>query len=91
MRLRAGSGQRYGRGVDSTHLQPEQATRVCRSVRRSLAYVGRLRRRMEVLGFPPDDPLYRAASRAHDALQELHVRAHYCSCTSGVGVAGRRA
>jgi hypothetical protein len=40
---------------------------------------------MELLGFPPDDPLYIAASRAHDALQELHVRAHYCTCTSGVG------
>jgi hypothetical protein len=40
---------------------------------------------MELLGFPPTDPLYQAASRAHDALQELHVRAHYCSCASGVG------
>jgi hypothetical protein len=40
---------------------------------------------MEELGFPPTDSLYTAASRAHDALQELHVRAHCCSCTPGVG------
>ena len=65
-------------------IKPEQGQRLCDSIRRPLAYVGRLRRRMELLGFPPDDPLYVAASRAHDALQELHVRAHYCSCESGV-------
>jgi hypothetical protein len=70
--------------VDWTQIKPEQGRRLCDSVRPALAYVGRLRRRMELLGFPPNDPLYVAASRAHDALQELHVRAHYCSCTSGV-------
>lgn len=70
--------------MDSSHIKPEQAQRLCEQIRRSLAHVGRLRRRMEVLGFPPTDPLYISASRAHDALQELHVRAHYCSCTSGV-------
>jgi hypothetical protein len=72
--------------MDSSHIKPEQAMRLCASVRRSLAYIGRLRRRMELLGFPPDDPLYCSASKAHDALQELHVRAHYCSVPSGVGV-----
>jgi hypothetical protein len=71
--------------MDSSHIKPEQAIELCRLVRRSLSFVGRLRRRMELLGFPPDDPLYRSTSDAHDALQELHVRAHYCSCTSGVG------
>ncbi len=70
--------------VDSSHIKPDQAAKLCRTLRRSLDFLGRLRRRMEVLGFPPDDPLYRSASRAHDALQELHVRAHYCCCTSGV-------
>ncbi|CAN5697219.1 hypothetical protein BH09PLA1_BH09PLA1_22570 [soil metagenome] len=72
--------------MDSSQIKPEQALRLCASVRRSLAYLGRLRRRMELLGFPPDDPLYCSAAKAHDALQELHVRAHYCSCPSGVGV-----
>ncbi|MBC8105803.1 MAG: hypothetical protein H7Z14_04365 [Anaerolineae bacterium] len=72
--------------MDSSHIKPKQAMKLCQAVRRSLAYVGRLRRRMELLGFPPDDVLYRAASKAHDGLQELHVRAHYCSVPSGVGV-----
>jgi hypothetical protein len=70
--------------VDSSDIKPDQAARLCKQVRRSLEYLGRLRRRMELLGFPPEDSLYRAASRAHDAMQELHVRAHYCCCTSGV-------
>jgi len=72
--------------MTSADIKPQQAIRLCASVRRSLAYLGRLRRRMELLGFPPDDPLYRSTSAAHDALQELHVRAHYCSVPSGVGV-----
>jgi hypothetical protein len=75
--------------MDSSHIKPEQAMRLCQTLRRSLAHLGRLRRRMELLGFPPDDPLYRSTSKAHDALQELHVRAHYCSCPSGVGVRNR--
>jgi hypothetical protein len=71
--------------VDSSGIQPQQAARLREALRRQLRYIGGLRRRMEVLGFPPDDPLYRSTCRSHDALQELHVLAHYCACTSGVG------
>ena len=46
------------RRVDSSHIKPEQAAKLCRTLRRSLDFLGRLRRRMERLGFPPDDPLY---------------------------------
>jgi len=49
--------------------------------------MGKLRQRMEALGFPPDDRLYRSVCRTFDALHELHVLAHYRSCTSGVGIA----
>lgn len=66
--------------VNCWQIKPQQAQRLCEAIRPSLAYVVRLRRRMEQLGFPPDDVLYRAAARAHDAMQELHVRAHYCAC-----------
>lgn len=72
--------------MDSSHLTPAQAARLRDAVRRHLDYIGRLRRRMEIVGFPPDDRAYRAASAAHDALQELHVLAHYRACTSGVGL-----
>jgi len=44
---------------------------------------------MDRLGFPPQDPLWRAAVQARHALQGLHVAAHYASCTSGVGRAPR--
>jgi hypothetical protein len=75
----------YDAAVDSRSITPEQAQKLQRTIRAQLAYLGRLRRRMEMLGFPPTDTLYRAVSRAHDAMQEVHVRAHYCACRSGVG------
>jgi hypothetical protein len=73
--------------VDSSHINPEQAARMRDSVARSLRYLGKVRRRMEVLGFPPGDSLYQSVSRSHDVLQELHVRCHYCACTTGVAKA----
>jgi hypothetical protein len=40
---------------------------------------------MELLGFPPGDPLFVLVSRAYDSLQRLSVELHYMSCRSGVG------
>ena len=73
--------------MDSTDLTPEQAARLRAAIARQLAYLGKLRQRMERVGFPPNDSLYRAVARAFDAMQEVHVRAHYAACTSGVGKA----
>lgn len=70
--------------MDSNDIQCEQARRLCGQIRPLLHYLGRLRRRMELLGFPPDDPLYIDASDAHNALQSLHVRSHYHACPGGV-------
>ena len=39
---------------------------------------------MERLGFPHTDPLYMETCRAFNALQGLHMAAHYASCKSGV-------
>jgi hypothetical protein len=39
-----------------------QAEAMLASVRRQLRYLGKLRDRMNALSFPPDDPLYLAAS-----------------------------
>lgn len=68
----------------SKDVSPEHARQVADKVRPMLAYVGALRRRLELNGFPPDDPLFVSTQRAFDALQELHVRLHYLSCTGGV-------
>jgi len=75
--------------MNSNHLTPAQANKLREILGRNLRFLARLCVRMERLGFPANDPLYVAASKAQRALQELHVRAHYCSCTSGVGKAPR--
>ena len=75
----------YHAAMDSRDITPTQAARLCEVIAPQLRYVGRLCARMERLGFRPSDPLYRAASKARNALQELHVTAHYCRCTSGFG------
>jgi hypothetical protein len=66
--------------VDSSNLDPRVAEQLTRAVRRRLDWFGQLRRRMELRGFPPTDPLYLAVTRCYDAAQELHVRTHYVSC-----------
>jgi hypothetical protein len=71
--------------METRTISPAAADALMRQVLPHLNWLGRVRRRMEQQGFPPDDELYRACSRAWDAMQELHVRAHYASCTSGVG------
>ena len=72
--------------MDSLDLTPDQVRRLMETAGRHLRYLNQLQRRMEQLGFPPDDALYRAASEARDGAAALFIAAHYCSCPSGVGV-----
>lgn len=65
-------------------ITPDQAEALLRSVRRQLSFLNRLQRRMERLGFPPADPLYRAATDARNGAADLFVCAHYGTCPSGV-------
>jgi len=51
------------------------------------AWVGRVVKRLEKLGYVPDDPLLAAAMNAHDALTRLRMSAHY----NAVDGAGRKA
>ena len=51
----------------------------------ALGYLSRLQRRMELTGFPPDDPLYLLTRDARGTLQDLLMKLHYLSCESGVG------
>jgi hypothetical protein len=71
--------------VDSRAIQPQIADELRQKIRPSLAFLGRLRHRMEQRGFPPEDELYRSVAKAYLAMQELHVRLHYQSCEHGVG------
>jgi hypothetical protein len=52
-------------------------------VRRQLAYLGRLRARMERTGLPPADPLYRAVCLAYDRVHAVSVHLHCLTCPPG--------
>jgi hypothetical protein len=71
--------------VASYELDPEKAAALTAAVRKRLEWFGLLRRRMELRGFPPTDPMYVSVTRCYHAMEELHVCAHYASCKSGVG------
>ena len=71
--------------MTSAELRSDQAARLRLVIARELRYLNRLCERMTRLGFPPDDPLFVAALRARDSLQDLHVVTHYCECKHGVG------
>jgi hypothetical protein len=71
--------------MHSRNLTTEQAVRMHESLFRLANYLSRVVRRMERTGFPPDDPLYKLASRAYDAVCSLSTDLHYRSCKSGVG------
>jgi hypothetical protein len=72
-------------GMTEADLKPEQVERLAAIVGRELRFLNRLCDRMNRLGFPPDDPLFRAAMLARNGMHGLNVAAHYANCESGVG------
>lgn len=70
---------------------PEQFAHLYSLLRPSLGRLSRLRSRLIVLGYPPDDPYLVAVSKAWAALHELCVQTHYLSCSGGVAGANRPA
>ena len=71
--------------MDGQRITTAQTARLRQLVARNLRFLSRLCGRMARLGFPPADPLYRAALNARNAVQGLHVESHYASCKGGVG------
>lgn len=71
--------------MHSTHLTRQQADRLRLQVAARLPWLTRLIDRMQQRRFPPDDPVFIAALRAREAMQDLHVAAHYASCEHGIG------
>ena len=76
--------------MQSDDLTPAQAEKLKTSPAPMLAYVNRLKKRMEKRRFPNDDRLYLSVLKAYDAIHELNVHVHYLSCESGVGQKCRR-
>ena len=64
----------------STDLTEAQARALAERLRKMLAYLGRLTKRMEQERFPIDDELYRSAREAYNAMHDLTIKAHYLSC-----------
>ena len=76
--------------MDHRDVQPWQAAKIGEQIGPMLRYLGKLRRRMEQVGFVPNDKLYRRVSDAYNAMHSLCVTLHYLSCEHGVGDPPRR-
>jgi hypothetical protein len=71
--------------MDARSIKPADAKRIGKALQAGLDYLRRLRERMAAVGFLPDDPLFAAVVKAHDAAGELFMAMHYASCPAGVG------
>jgi hypothetical protein len=80
--LHAGARPGYRAAMDCTNLTRQQMEDLRQAIRVRLGFLNRLLRRMEKLGFAPDDRLYAATARAYSAMHELNVVAIYL-CPGG--------
>jgi len=67
--------------MDARSIKPTDARRIGKALQPGLDYLRRLRERMVAVGFLPDDPLFPAVVKAHDAGGELFMVTHYASRT----------
>lgn len=57
--------------MDSSNLTPEQADQLRQVIGRQLRYLNKLCGRMQIKGWPLDDPICAASLSARDAIQKL--------------------
>lgn len=65
------------------HLTREQFAALRAAVAPQLGYLIRARERLERIGFPTTDPVYRRLLTAQHALQDFLTELHYRSCAGG--------
>jgi hypothetical protein len=75
--------------MNSKQFAAWQAKRISNALTPGFGYLVRLRARMEKVGFPSNDPLFRLVLNAEDAMHRLTVAMHYEGCKSGVGRADK--
>jgi hypothetical protein len=63
----------------------EQNDALMAQLRPMRPYLGRLQKRMEKVGFLPDDQSLKLVTQARDAMHDLSVDLHYESCRHQVG------
>jgi hypothetical protein len=61
-------------------IAPKQAEAIKQKIRPMLAYLNRLKRRMDQRKFPHDDTLFNEVVDSADAMHKLNVSIHYLSC-----------
>jgi hypothetical protein len=76
--------------MDSRDLTSDQSAQIQAGLRPYMLWLHKLRRRMELRGFPQTDELFTAADETYGAVRELMMRLHYLSCRRGVGREPRR-
>jgi hypothetical protein len=59
--------------MTSDDLTKDQAEKLLVTVRPMLNFLHRLVHRLDTIGFPSDDRIYRAVCKAYDGVHELHV------------------
>ena len=69
----------------SDELTPEQIAELQRVLGPTTGYLTRVVQRMEKIGFPVDDMLYRHAVEAQHRMPGLCMELHYLGCRNGVG------
>jgi hypothetical protein len=80
------------KAMNSNHISKAQARHVHAALAPTLCYLSRLYERLNARGFPPQDRLYRAASKAQAAMSELvMVLRPAAAITAGMAVPGTAA
>jgi hypothetical protein len=77
--------------MDSSDLTSDQAAKLRDTMGPHIRWLHKLKRRMELRGFPMSDELFQAVDRAYDAAHALTMKFHYLSCKSGVGRSEKKA
>lgn len=70
---------------DMGYSSPKQMQAFYRKLGPKLRFLYLAREYLNRIGVPPDDELYKAVEKAHDAVHAVSVTAFYRSGVSGVG------
>jgi hypothetical protein len=75
--------------MNANDIPCEAWSKVRSQLRPTVIYLHRLRKRLNEVGMPPSDAVYRNVGKAIAALQDLGMSLHYRSCSGGVAGADR--
>ena len=68
--------------MTAADLRPEQRAAVVHRLQPTTGYLIRLAKRMQQLGFHPDDPTFAAVWKAHEAMVDVRMKFTYAGTSS---------